>query len=532
VRTAYTAEQIRAAERVLMARLPEGTLMQRAAAALAAVCARTLGRVYGSRVAVLAGGGDNGGDALFAGARLARRGARVTAILASFRTHRAGLAALRAAGGRVVALTPADSGGGSGGAAALPEEAVRAVASADLIVDGLVGIGGSGALREPYAGLARLANDAPGIVVAVDVPSGVDASTGCVPGAAVRADRTVTFGACKIGLLVDPGASHVGALHVIDIGIGPYLPEPGVTALTAADVADRLPRPAAESDKYRRGVVGVVAGSDRFTGAAVLAVGGAVRGGAGMVRYAGPAEPVRLVRARWPEAVTTVLEPGDDVCGVGRVQAWVLGPGMGTDDRAHALARSVLDTGLPTVLDADGLTLLARDRSLLRPNLLLTPHAGELSRLLGVPAADIEARRLEHVRRAAAELGVTVLLKGSTTLVAEPGRPVRVNPTGTPWLATAGTGDVLAGLAGALLAGGLDTYDAGCCAAFLHGLAAHVAAAGPGAAQAAKAVLAAVAGAGTPAGGDVATAPISAQDLPDALPEALRLLESPAKMEE
>src|SRR5690606_21995394 len=210
----------------------------------------------------------------------------------------------------------------------------------------------SGALREPYASLARLANDAPGTIVAVDVPSGVDASTGRVPGAAVRADRTVTFGACKIGLLVAPGASRAGALHVIDIGIGPYLPEPGVTALTAADVADRLPRPTAETDKYRRGVVGVVAGSDRFTGAAVLAVGGAVRGGAGMVRYAGPAEPVRLVRARWPEAVTTILEPGDDISGVGRVQAWVLGPSMGTDDRAHALAPAVLDTGLPTVLDA------------------------------------------------------------------------------------------------------------------------------------------------------------------------------------
>jgi len=508
--------------------------MQRAAAALAAVCARTLGRVYGSRVAVLAGGGDNGGDALFAGARLARRGARVEAILASSRVHQAGLAALRAAGGRVVALGAPEPGDAP---AALPEAAVRAVESADLIVDGLVGIGGSGALREPYASLARLANDAPGTIVAVDVPSGVDASTGRVPGAAVRADRTVTFGACKIGLLVAPGASRAGALHVIDIGIGPYLPEPGVTALTAADVADRLPRPTAETDKYRRGVVGVVAGSDRFTGAAVLAVGGAVRGGAGMVRYAGPAEPVRLVRARWPEAVTTILEPGDDISGVGRVQAWVLGPGMGTDDRAHALARAVLDTGLPTVLDADGLTLLARDRSLLRPNLLLTPHAGELSRLLGVPAADIEASRLEHVRRAAEEFGVTVLLKGLTTLIAEPGRPVRVNPTGTPWLATAGTGDVLSGLAGALLAGGLDTYDAGCCAAFLHGLAGHVAAAGPdGAAEAAAAVLEAIEDTGVPgvttAGSGLPTAPISAQDLPDALPEALRLLESPVKMEE
>lgn len=527
---AYTADQIRTAENVLFARLPEGTLMQRAATALAVVCARTLGRVYGSRVVLLVGGGDNGGDALYAGARLARRGARVEAILAGARPHRGGLAALRAAGGRIVAeLAPA----AGGGAAGPPERVARAVASADLIVDGLVGIGVSGALREPYAALAGLANDAPGTVVAVDVPSGVDASTGRVEGAAVRAHRTVTFGARKIGLLVDPGASHVGALDVIDIGIGPHLPDPDVTALTAADVADRLPRPSFESDKYRRGVVGVVAGSDRYTGAAVLAVGGAVRGGAGMVRYAGPAEPVRLVRARWPEAVTTILAPGEGVADVGRVQAWVLGPGMGTDDRAHALARSVLDTGLPVVLDADGITLLARDRSLLRPNMLLTPHAGELSRLLGVPPERIEASRLEHVRRAAAELGVTVLLKGSTTLVAETGRPVRVNPTGTPWLATGGTGDVLSGLAGALLAGGLDCYEAGSCAAFLHGLAGRAAAAGSAAAALTGAtgeVRPRIRGRG-PAVAAPPTAPISAQDLPDALPEALRVLHRPAKME-
>ncbi|MEV5413865.1 NAD(P)H-hydrate dehydratase [Thermopolyspora sp. NPDC052614] len=501
MRTAYTADQIRSAEHALMARLPEGTLMQRAATALAVVCARALGRVYGSRVTLLIGSGDNGGDALYAGARLARRGARVEAILAGSRAHQGGLAALRAAGGRVIEH------------AGHAEHAGRAVAAADLIVDGLVGIGAAGALREPYAGLTELANGADATVVAVDVPSGVDASTGRVEGAAVRAHLTVTFGACKTGLLIDPGASHVGTLEVIDIGIGPHLPDPDVTALTAADVAARLPRPGPESDKYRRGVVGVVAGSARYTGAAVLAVGGAVRGGAGMVRFASAREPVELVRARWPEAVTTILDTtilegdGDARAGVesmGRVQAWVLGPGMGTDDRAHALAEAVLDTGLPTVLDADGLTLLAADRSLLRPNLLITPHAGELSRLIGVPRERIEASRLEHVRLAAADLGVTVLLKGSTTLVAETGRPVRVNGTGTPWLATGGTGDVLSGLAGALLAGGLTCYEAGSCAAYLHGLAARVA----------------------------GMTPISAQDLPDALPEARRALDSPAKMEE
>ncbi|MFD8560821.1 NAD(P)H-hydrate dehydratase [Streptosporangium canum] len=513
--TAYTTDQIRAAEAALMARSPEGALMERAAAGLAAICARTLGRVYGSRVVLLIGGGDNGGDALYAGARLASRGARVDAILAGSRVHGAGLEALRRAGGRVTDLRAATAGGGGtspeseagtggdttagdgeaggggehtaaggGGAGGVGQNttaggiggvavAGELVRAADLVVDGLVGIGGAGALREPYATLAGLTAEAAGAVVAVDVPSGVDAGSGQVGGAAVRADVTVTFGAYKIGLLVDPGAEHAGRVELVDIGLGPHLPGPEATALTGADVALLLPRPDAGSDKYSRGVVGVAAGSHQYTGAAVLAVGGAIRAGAGMVRYAGVAEPVAQVRARWPEAVITPLESGEGIEEVGRVQAWVLGPGLGTGPEALAVARSVLASDVPVLVDADALTLVSRDRSLLRraAPVLITPHAGELSRLLDVPRARIEARRLEHVRRAAAELGVTVLLKGSTTLVAQEGRPVRVNLTGSPWLATGGTGDVLAGLAGALLAGGLDGYDAASCAAHLHGIA-------------------------------------------------------------
>nr|BFE86227.1 bifunctional ADP-dependent NAD(P)H-hydrate dehydratase/NAD(P)H-hydrate epimerase [Planobispora longispora] len=418
------------------------------------------------------------------------------AVLAGSRVHEAGLAALRGAGGRVVDLRGGASSGtgddavpgtgddASGAAAGGPEAVREVVAAADLVLDGLVGIGGAGALREPYATLAAITAESAGDVVAVDVPSGVDASSGHVDGRAVRADVTVTFGAFKTGLLVDPGAGHAGRVELVDIGLGPYLPDPDATALTDGDVALRLPRPGASSDKYRRGVVGVAAGSRRYTGAAVLAVGGAIRAGAGMVRYAGAAEPVAQVRARWPEAVITELasangddaaDPGEEIEDVGRVQAWVLGPGLGTGPEAHAVARAVLAGDVPVLVDADGLTLIARDRSLLRRRtgapVLITPHAGELSRLLETPRERIEARRLEHARRAAAELGVTVLLKGSTTLVAEEGRPVRVNPTGSPWLATGGTGDVLAGLAGALLAAGLDCYDAASCAAYLHGIA-------------------------------------------------------------
>ncbi|GAA1656236.1 bifunctional ADP-dependent NAD(P)H-hydrate dehydratase/NAD(P)H-hydrate epimerase [Nonomuraea maheshkhaliensis] len=475
MKTAYTADQIRGAEHALMALLPEGTLMQRAATGLAAVCADLLGRVYGRRVVLLVGSGDNGGDALYAGERLARRGAWVGAVLAGSKTHEAGLRALLDAGGRVVEA--------------------QELGRAELIIDGLVGIGASGALREPYARLAEAANAASGRIVAVDVPSGVDASTGQVAGAAVRAKVTVTMGAYKTGLLVDPGASFAGDVRLVDIGLGEHVPDPDVAALSGGDVDILMPRPGAESDKYRRGVLGVAAGSDQFTGAAVLAVGGALRAGAGMVRYAGREGPVAQVRAHWPEAVVTPLdEPTIDH--VGRVQAWVLGPGLGTDDWAHELAARVLGSGVPVLVDADALTLVARDPGLLRRDapVLLTPHAGELARLIRAERDDIEAARLAHVRRAAAELGVTVLLKGSTTVVAEDARPVRVNVTGTSWLATGGTGDVLAGISGALLAQGLSCYDAASCGAFLHGVAGRLAADGAplAAADVATAVPAAI----------------------------------------
>ena len=476
MRAAHAVADVRTAEHALMALVPDGALMQRAAAGLASVCARLLGHLYGARVVILAGTGDNGGDALFAGARLAGRGARVAAVTAGSGLHEAGSAALRAAGGLVT------TGGGPDPAAV--------IAGADLIIDGILGIGGRGGLREPAATLAGLtaqAAKAGAVVVAADLPSGVDADTGAVAGAAIRADVTVTFGTLKPGLLVDPGASYAGTVELVDIGLRPHLAaSPAVQALQSPDVAALLPRPSAESDKYRRGVLGVLAGSQRYTGAAVLSVGGAIRGGAGMVRLvsAGPAADV--VRQHWPEAVITVIDPQDPAGAVksaGRVQAWVAGPGLGTGDDAADLLAQVLATPLPVLVDADGLTVLSRRKDLLsRPDgaiTLLTPHAGELARLMTGDHATIEANRLDSARGAAAELGATVLLKGSTTVVATPDRdePAFVNPTGTPWLATAGSGDVLSGLAGALLAQGLlPARFAASAAAFLHGLAARLAA--------------------------------------------------------
>jgi ADP-dependent NAD(P)H-hydrate dehydratase / NAD(P)H-hydrate epimerase len=545
MRVAYSVSKVRAAEAALMALVPDGALMQRAAAGLASVCAGLLrdgaGGVYGSRVVILAGTGDNGGDALYAGERLARRGASVTAIQAGPRLHEQGARALTAAGGRVISVArPRDPDATRDDLAGPPDEAARAdrgrydagyevrraIGYADLIIDGMLGIGGKGGLREPYATLAQLAANARNAVtVAVDLPSGIDADTGVVAGPAVRADVTVTFGTVKPGLLIDPGAGHAGVVEFVDIGLGPYLDgPPAASAPQARDIAALLPRPTAESDKYRRGVLGLLTGSDRYTGAAVLATGGAVHGGAGMVRLVTFPGSAVAVRQLHPEVVITELagetrtrsdapvssggEPRfpDDI---GRVQAWAVGSGMGTDDAAARRLSAVLATSLPVLIDADGLTVLARHRELLprAAPTLLTPHAGELGRLLDADPADIEARRLEYARQAAAVLGACVLVKGSTTVIAPPDGvdPVLVNTTGTPWLATAGTGDVLAGLAGALLAQGLLPPQAAIAAAYLHGLAARLAAGGED-------------GTSHPA------APIGAADVVRAIPRAFRAL--------
>jgi hydroxyethylthiazole kinase-like uncharacterized protein yjeF len=456
VKHAHSVAAVRAAEAAAMAGLPDGALMDRAATGLATVCLGLLGRAYGARVVLLVGSGDNGGDALYGGARLAERGAGVDALLLDpQRAHPGGLAALRRAGGRV-ADDPA------------------VLDRADLVLDGIVGIGGAGGLRPAAAELAARAGRAPGLLVAVDLPSGVDADTGEVSGPAVRADATVTFGTWKPGLLVDPGAGLAGATTCIDIGLAAHLPEATLTSLQAADVAALLPTPDRAADKYRRGVLGVVAGSPAYVGAAVLAVGGALAAGAGMVRFVGPATVAEAVRARHPEVVVTDGLPS----AAGRVQAWVVGPGGGTDETARAVLTDVLRTDVPVLVDADALSLLAQHGELRRrAGTLLTPHAGELARLLGGAREDVEAHRLAHVRRAAARYGATVLLKGSTTLIAGPGPgPIRVNGTGTGWLATAGSGDVLSGVCGALLAAGLPADLAGALGAHLHGLAARLAA--------------------------------------------------------
>src|SRR6478735_2539256 len=356
MRSAHTVERVRAAEAALMETLPEGALMQRAASGLANAVLDLLGRAYGSTVVLLVGAGDNGGDALYAGALLARRGVRVLAWSMSGTPHAAGLAALHRAGGRSITEPPRWA--------------------PDLVVDGIVGIGGRPGLRTEAEQAVRALAGVP--VVAVDVPSGVDVDTGELDGPAVRADVTVTFGALKVALLADPAAELAGAVHLVDIGLD--LPEADVESLQAADVTALLPRPDAQAQKYTRGVVGVRAGSVTYPGAGVLSVAGAASGLCGMVRYVAGARDE--VVAAHPDVVTEN----------GRVQAWTVGSGGGPDV-ATMLAEA----------RADG---------------------------------------------------------------------VRLTTTGVPWLATAGAGDVLAGLIGALLAAGLEPFDAASVGSWLHGAAA------------------------------------------------------------
>jgi hydroxyethylthiazole kinase-like uncharacterized protein yjeF len=461
MRTAYSVETVRAAERRLMARLPEGALMQRAAAGLAVACAQLTGRVYGSRVALLVGSGDNGGDTLYAGAALARRGAQVRALLLSpDRVHLAGLAALRRAGGFSTTDRPA---------------------RADLVLDGIVGIGASGGLRPAAAAIVAGLGDLRGrtgerpLIVAVDVPSGVRVDTGDVPGDAVTADVTVTFGGLKPAHVVGPAATRCGQIDLVDIGLGPALvADPAVRVAEAGDIAEWWPRPGATSDKYTRGVVGLATGSAGYPGAALLSTAGALAGPTGMVRYAGSAHR-EVVRAH-PSVVAAPR-----VADAGRVQAWVCGSGLGTTDQARVELRSVLATPLPVLLDADAITMLvggdhATDLRRDAP-LVLTPHDGEFKRLAGeAPGAD----RMAAAARLAAWTNAVVLLKGDRTIVATPAGEIWANPTGSPALATAGSGDVLAGLLGSLLAAGLPAVRAAVAAAFVHGLAGrHAALDGP-----------------------------------------------------
>ncbi|MHA7153836.1 NAD(P)H-hydrate epimerase [Arthrobacter sp. TMN-50] len=441
--SAYSGSAIRSAEAPLLAAGHSDALMQRAAYGLYAAAAAELtgstGGCYGRTAVILAGSGNNAGDALFAAARLANRGVRTTAVLMSGSTHPQALDAFQRAGGRVEWLTPASA-----------DNLLRSSTDADLIIDGILGIGGTGALREPAASFVRgLAATATGLVLACDLPSGLDADTGVVNDPVLRADRTITFGALKAGLLTGPGARAAGRVTVVDIGLDPTLPEPGVYRLEPGDVAALYRRPRPTDHKYTRGVLGIAAGSAKYPGAAVLATGAALATGLGMVRYLGPRSVSDLVNRTHPEAVCS-----QETVKGSHVQAWLVGPGAEDDPEQRKRARDAISSGLPTVVDAGALPLLPRR---LGPQVILTPHAGELQAVLAshrVKATrhDIEATPADYARTAAQLTGATVLLKGAVTVVASPSGMLFSQDDATPWLATAGSGDTLSGILGALVA--------------------------------------------------------------------------------
>lgn len=460
--TGYSAETIRRAEATLPDLLESGELMSRAARGVARLTSGRMRDRGFRRVAGLIGPGNNGADTLYALARLARRGFEATAVCVDPDATPTTTAAAERARSRGVRVLTGDGA-----------EALTAITRAEVVLDGITGIGGRAGLppfARPWVDAIRDHT----WVIAVDTPSGQPVDGGPVVADAVFADETVTFGAPKAVHLLPSTEPACGILTVLDIGLDLEGATPTVVRLTPDDVPYVWPVPSVEDDKYSRGVLGIIAGGDRYTGAAVLTTTAAVTAGAGMVRYLGPASATDLVRAAVPEVV-----PGE-----GRVQAWCIGSGFDPEasgdeaDAQRAAAREALACDLPVLLDAGGLDLLEARRD--APT-LLTPHAGECARMLtrlrqrttDLTRAEVEADPIAHARMLAELTGATVLLKGAVTHVVDAHGPVHVHDDAPAWLATAGSGDVLAGLVGTLLAAGLDPATAASIGVLVHGQAGH-----------------------------------------------------------
>lgn len=467
------APQMRATDRWAIDDLgiPGLTLMERAGEGLARVVAAT---VPEGPIVVVCGPGNNGGDG-FVAARILHEGGREVTVLAT-------------------AGAEAYSGDAKANLERLPVPLIpfeaAALEGAAGAVDALLGTGVRGAPRPPADAAVAALNELGVPVVAADVPSGVDASTGEVAGDAVRATVTATFAAAKPGLWVQPGKAHAGRVEVIDIGIPAGAPVDADVGLATDRLLPSLPRRGATSTKFSSGHVVIAGGSRGLTGAACLAAEAAARAGAGYVTALVPAPLEDIFEIKLTEVMTRGLPAGDGghaPAGVPLVAdalaqhggALVLGPGLGRTEPALAFARAVAaEADAPLLLDADGLNAHAGALASLAARTaptVLTPHAGELGRLLDLPSAEVEARRLHHARDAAARAGAVVVLKGDDTIVAAPDGTAIVNPVAAPMLATAGTGDVLAGTIGALLAGGSDALTAAAAGVRLHALAGRLA---------------------------------------------------------
>ena len=455
-------------------------LMERAGWAVARAAGGLAGGSAGRRVVVVCGEGNNGGDGFVAARLLERWGGAVTTILVEPGATPPPAAAnnlrrLQAMGARVRAIGP--------------ERLRRELSRADVVVDAIFGTGFHGVATGPGQAAIEAINEGPAPVVAADIPSGVEGETGAVSGAAIRAQVTVALGTLKPGLVFDPGAAHAGVVEVADIGFPRDLVRTDLWLAERSDAA-RLVRPRAfEGHKRASGTVLVVAGSRGMTGAAILCATSAYRAGAGLVTLAVPEGILPVVQEALAEA--TFLPLPQTAAGTLSMDAWPLveerfsacgpaaaaaiGPGLTADpDTAELVRRIVRESPAPLVLDADGLNAFVdrtADLADRRSDVVMTPHAGELGRLAGMTSGDVTRDRVGHARKAASEFRATVLLKGSRSVIAEPGGSAVVNSTGGPVLATGGTVDVLTGAIAALLARGLRPAEAALLGAYAHGVA-------------------------------------------------------------
>jgi len=488
------AEEMQAVDQqaITLLGIPGVVLMENAGRAATEAFCRAFGECCPGPILVLAGKGNNGGDGYVMARLLAERGWQVRTLILGSAEDIVGdakvmLGILQKLGQPINFIADASQ-----------LRSFFVASEAGVVIDALLGTGLKSAVRGLYADAIELINASGAVVFAVDIPSGVDASSGQICGLAVQADLTVTFDHAKIGHGSNPGASCCGNLEVVDIGI-PSVGRPelqsDVLLVDAGDAAQCLPERPRNGHKGRFGHLLLLAGSTGKTGAAALAGNAAVRGGCGLVTVGTPESVHDILEVKLTEAMTCPLaeESGllsrtaqQEISGllVGR-QALAIGPGLGQSDSLAALLIWLLEiSSLPTVIDADGLNLLAGRLDLLPKcsgaPVILTPHPGEMARLTGLSVAAIEADRFRVAAQFAAEHQVVLLLKGARTVIAAPDGRVRINGSGNDGLASGGSGDVLTGLIGALLAQGLEPFAAAVSAAWLHGRAAELVAAGQG----------------------------------------------------
>lgn len=466
------AEQMRAADRWAIEQqgVPSLDLMERAGAGVAAEVERV---APDGPVAVVCGKGNNGGDGLVVARLLRERAREVRVVCACDPNELSGDA--RANLQRLPGLPPLRLGDGSA-------EGRPALEQASVIVDALLGTGFQGAPRGEVAQAIEAVNRAGAPVVSVDVPSGVDASTGVVLGTAVHARSTVTFHAAKPGLWIEPGKRHAGAVHTVDIGIPRGAPATAQCGLIGARVLELLPGRSAQSTKFTSGHVAIAGGSSGLMGAPAMAALASMRAGAGYVTAFLPRSQTQIVDSQLLEVMTrglpdelgslTVQGVETALGALSRAGALVLGPGLGRKPGAVEFARELAARApLATLIDADGLNAHAGRLAGLAARqapTILTPHAGELARLLEVESAEVQQERMRHAHGAAQLSGAVVVLKGDDTLIAAPDGRLAVSPGDAPALATAGSGDVLSGVIAALLAQGVEPFAAAAAGVFLH----------------------------------------------------------------